>query len=68
VEDHIIDPYFFEENLNVANYWHFLQNDLSDLIRPVGNQVLRIMWFQQNGASAHKARIVKTYLSRKSMD
>jgi len=28
VGDYIIDPYFFEENLNVANYLHFLQNDL----------------------------------------
>jgi len=38
-----IGPYFFEENLNVANYLrlHFLQNDLLDLLRPVGNQVLR---------------------------
>jgi len=63
VGDHIIGLYFFEENLNVANYLHFLQNDLPDLLRPIGNQVLRIMWFQQDGASAHKARIVKTYLS-----
>jgi len=65
VEDHIIDPHFFEENLNATNYLYFLQNDLPDLLRPVGNQVLRIMWFQQNGAPAHKARIVKTYLSRR---
>jgi len=65
VGDHIIDPYFFEENLNAANYLHFLQNDLPDLLRPVGNQVFRIMWFQQDGASAHKARIIKTYLSKR---
>jgi len=63
--DHIISPYFFEENLNAANYLHFLQNDLPDLLRPVGNQVLRIMWFQQDGAPVHKARIVRTYLSRR---
>jgi len=65
IVDYIIGPYFFEENLNATNYLHFLQNDLSDLLRPVGNQVLRIMWFQQNGAPAHKARIVKSYLSRR---
>jgi len=46
VGDHIIGPYFFEENLNAANYLHFFQNDLLDLLRPVGNQVLRIMWFR----------------------
>jgi len=62
---HIIGPYFFEENLNAATYLHFLQNDLPDLLRPVGNQILRITWFQQDGVSAHKARIVKTYLSRR---
>jgi len=28
VGDHIIDLYFFEENLNAVNYLHFLQNDL----------------------------------------
>jgi len=61
---HIIGPYFFEENLHATYYLHFLQNDLPDLLRPVGNQVLRIMWFQQDGAPAHKARIVKTCLSR----
>jgi len=65
VGDYIIGPYFFEENLNAVNYLHFLQNNLPDLLRPVGNQVLRIMWFQQDGAPAHKARIVKTYLSRR---
>lgn len=63
--DHIIGLYFFEENLNAANYLHFFQNDLPDLLRSIGNQVLRIMWFQQDGAPAHKARIVKTYLSRR---
>jgi len=61
----IIGSYFFGENLNAVNYLHFLQNDLPDLLRPVDNQVLRIMWFQQDGAPAHKARIVKTYLSRR---
>jgi len=65
VRDHIIGLYFFEENLKTANYLHFLQNDLLDLLRPVDNQVLRIMWFQQDGAPAHKARIVRTYLSRR---
>jgi len=65
VGDHIIGPYFFLDNLNAANYLSFLQNDLPDLLRPVGNQVLRIMWFQQDGAPAHKARIVKTYLNRR---
>jgi len=52
-------------NLNAANYLHYLQNDLSDLLRPVSNQVFRIMWFQQDGTPAHKARIVKTYLNRR---
>jgi len=65
VGDHITDPYFFEENLNAANYLHFLQNDLPDLLRSIGNQVLRIMWFQLDGTPVHKARIVKTYLSRR---
>lgn len=63
--DHIIGLYFFEENLNAANYLHFLQNDLPNLLIPVDNQVLRIMWFQQDKTSAHKARILKTYLSRR---
>jgi len=65
LRDHIIGRYFFEENFNAANYLHFLQNDLLDLLRSVGNQVFRIMWFQQDEAPAHKARIVKTYLSRR---
>jgi len=47
VGDHIIGPYFFEENLNAANYLYFLQNDLPDLLRPIGNQVFRIMCFNK---------------------
>jgi len=46
VGDHIIGPYSFEENLNAANYLHFLQNDLPNLLRSV-NQVLRIMCFNR---------------------
>jgi len=40
VGDHNIGPYFFEENLNSANYLHFLTYLTC---WPVGNQVLRIM-------------------------
>ncbi|EFN65447.1 hypothetical protein EAG_06097, partial [Camponotus floridanus] len=48
--DVIVGPYFFEENLNATIYLRFLQDDLPNFLRYVDNDLLRRMWFQQDGA------------------
>lgn len=63
--DVIVGPYFFEENLNAAMYLRFLQDDLPNLLRHVDNDLLRRMWFQQDGAPAHRSRAVTQYLNNR---
>ncbi|EFN60256.1 hypothetical protein EAG_00437, partial [Camponotus floridanus] len=63
VGDYIVGPFFFEEHLNGANYLNFLQNELPLLLRYVPGNTCRRMWFQQDGAPAHRSRLVKEYLN-----
>ncbi|EFN86825.1 hypothetical protein EAI_04481, partial [Harpegnathos saltator] len=53
------------ENLNAAIYLRFLQDDLPNLLRHVDNDLLRRMWFQQDGAPAHRSRAVTQYFNNR---
>lgn len=59
----VIGPYFFEENLNGETYLTFLQHNLPCLLENVTLEVRRDMWFQQDGAPAHRSRHVVNYLN-----
>lgn len=63
--NNIIGPYFFEQNLNAENYFAFLQNNLPNLLRHIYNDLLNRMWFQQDGAPAHRSRNVTNYLNNR---
>lgn len=59
----LIGPYFFDAPLNGVNYLEFLQNDFQYLLDNVDIQTRILMWFQQDGAPPHFARIVRNYLN-----
>lgn len=58
----MIGPYFFEQSLNTETYLAFLQNHLPCFLENVTLEVRRDMWFQQDGAPAHRSRFVVNYL------
>lgn len=58
----IIGPFFFHENLNSERYLHFLQTELSDVLDEMPLQERRYLYFQQDGASIHSTRTVRTWL------
>jgi len=65
VNGYLIEPYFFEGNVNSVRYLHFLRHELPDLLANVDLQTRQRMWFQQDGAPAHRSRIVQRFLHRR---
>lgn len=63
VGDTVIGPYFFEEHLNGANYLNFLRTELPDLLQNVLLNARPGIWFQQDGAPAHRSRQVTAFLN-----
>lgn len=59
----LIGPHFFENNLNSEIYLNFLRNDLPNYLEEIPLQVRRSIWFHQDGAPPHNARIVSNYLN-----
>lgn len=57
----IYGPHFFDENISGNNYLEMLQNKLLPALREHG---YRNRIFQQDGAPAHYARIVRTFLDQ----
>lgn len=68
VQNRVVGPYFFDQNLTGQLYLEFLQNrlipDLIDLFPEDNNinQLNILLWFQQDGAPPHYARAVRNYL------
>lgn len=64
LDDTIIGPYIYEENLNADRYYNFLRTFLTEY---VDNNIclnrLNTVWFQQDGAPPHNARRVGECLS-----
>lgn len=63
VNGHFIGPYFFEENVNQHTYLRLIRDELPGLMEDVDLQTRRRMWFQQDGAAPHFARIVRAFLN-----
>lgn len=59
----IIGPYLYEGILDGQRYLNFLRNVLPGLLNDVPNHIRQNMWFQQDGAPPHNARIVTNYLN-----
>ena len=68
VENQILGPYFFEENLNGERYLDFLQNELIPALavlfpNPQNPDIPHNdIWFQHDGAPPHFARAVRQFL------
>lgn len=58
----IVGPIFFYGPLNGAQYLHFLQNEIQNFIEVLPVQHEHV-FYQQDGAPPHNARVVTDYLS-----
>lgn len=65
VDSQIIGPHFFDQSLNGERYLQFLQHDLPGLLDDVAYATRLTMWFQQDGAPPHFARIVRNFLDER---
>lgn len=62
INDRLIGPYFFENNLNGNSYLNFLKNELPLLIEEISlDQRLNMIW-QHDGAPAHNMLAVRALL------
>jgi len=62
LNNQIIGPYYYEENLNGERFANFLEHNLPDLLDDVPLEVRQNMYFQLDGCPAHNARAVKSRL------
>ncbi|KAE9543730.1 hypothetical protein AGLY_002126 [Aphis glycines] len=63
MNDSLVGPYFFENNLNGTAYLIFLKNELPLLIEDISlDQRLNMIW-QHDGAPAHNTLAVRTFLN-----
>lgn len=63
IGNNVIGPFFYNNNLNGPFYLNILQNEVPALLEEVPIALRQIMWFQQDGAPAHRTRLVRTFLN-----
>jgi len=63
--NHVIGPYFFDATLNEERYANFLTDTLPILLDNVPLDVRVRMWYQQDGAPAHRVRYCVNILNQK---
>lgn len=61
----VIGPFIYRNNLTKERYINLLVNDLEDALDNLPLAVTHSCWFQQDGAPAHNAIIVRDYLNRR---
>src|SRR3978361_1541483 len=64
VGNYLIGPYFFNDPVNGERYLDFLQNQLQNFLDDVPLEIIRRLWFQQDGAPPHYAAIVRDFLDQ----
>lgn len=62
LNNRIIGPFFIDGNLNAEKYETMLRNQIVPAIREIAGEDFNNTWYQQDGAAAHYARNVRTYL------
>lgn len=65
IGDHVVGPIFYNQNLNGQLYLDILQNQLPPLLEDMPLILRRDMWFHQDGAPAHRVRLVKNFLNNR---
>lgn len=63
LNDTLIGPFFFRENLTGASYLHFLENVLGDFLDDMTLEGRYHLWFQHDGCPAHSTRAVSQWLN-----
>lgn len=63
VGDRLLGPYELPPNLNGNSYLNFLQTELFDEMETWPLNIIRNVWFMQDGAPAHYSREVRNYLN-----
>lgn len=63
--DTVLGPHFFEGNVNQHSYSEVLDSTLLDFLDDLPLNRRQKLWFQQDGATAHYALIVRNNLNRK---
>lgn len=61
----IIGPIFFQNHLTAADYLGFLENEIEESLEQLPVDLYHRMFFQQDGAPAHNARVVSDYLNHR---
>jgi len=65
IDNKIIGPHFFNQNLNGDSYLNFLENELEDFLDELPLQNLENIVFQQDGAPPHSTLRVRNYLNQR---
>lgn len=60
----IIGPFFYQGMMNQHIYLNLMQNELPVLLEEVPLDIRRRMWFQQDGAGAHRTIMIRNFLNR----
>lgn len=64
VDNYLIGPFIFENNLSGENYLLFLQNDLQALLDDIPLNIRQALHYQLDGAPPHYANQVRQHLNR----
>jgi hypothetical protein len=59
----IVGPFLYRQNLNGDRYLRILENTVQDFLEDIPLQRRLTIWFQQDGAPAHKPRAIKQWLN-----
>jgi hypothetical protein len=65
INNRLIGPFFFHQNLTGEIYANFLENELDDLLENVPLNQIANMWFQQDGAPPHFALVARAVVDEK---
>lgn len=65
LNNRLIGPFFFRQNLNGERYLHLLEGELSDILEDMPPNIRQTLWYQQDGASIHTTLAVRRFLDRK---
>lgn len=60
--DRLIGPFMYDESLNGERYLNLLRTQVSEYLDDIPLNQLQHLWWQQDGAPAHNAAIVRNYL------
>ena len=62
LNDQVVGPYFFRENLNSEGYLRFLNTKIMEFLDNIPLETRHNLWYQCDGAPIHNARPVKERL------